>query len=330
MTEYAEYKDKKILVTGAGGFIGRHLCERLIDAGAELTAFVWERLKENDNLLLRELPKEKIGKIRIHRGDLRDRKSLVGIVKGIDAVFHLAAITSVPYSFEHPAEVFDININGLLNLLLAARENRLKRVVAASTAAVYGPPSYLPVDENHRISPRSPYAASKAAGDEIALSFFHSFGLSVVILRLFNTFGPGQTMRALVPNIILQAIKDRRVKLGRTDSVRDFNYIANVVDGFLAAGLKEDIGGGVFNLGSGREYSVQDVLDGAADLLGTSLDIIIEEKRKRPSESDVNRLCPSIKKARKILGYDPAVSFHEGLRRTFEYYVRQADYYYRQ
>lgn len=338
------------MVTGAGGFIGRHLTEELVDSGAHVTGFVWQGAKKN-NILSRDLPQEKLEKVTVHFGDLKDRDSLGNIMDGMDVVFHLAAINSVPYSLLHPGEVIENNVTGTLNLLSAARECGAKRIVVTSSAGVYGPAGGLPIGEKHRTVPASPYAASKLAGEEIALGFFHSYGLPVVILRPFNTFGPGQSMKAVLPNIILQALRNKDVKLGRTDSVRDFNYVLNTVSGFTAAGIAEraapaahdvtkqysaqenpgpkaglspnrSIEGEVFNIASGTAHSIRDAIDMVQDILNTKLKIIIEDKRKRPGKSDSDRLRASIKKAQDMLNYKPAISFFDGLKHTIEYYSR--------
>lgn len=320
------YTQKKVLVTGAGGFIGSHLTETLIDLGATVTGFIWDNAAETNNLS-RDLPKEKTGKVSIHLGDLKEYGSLLGVMKGMDIVFHLAAINSVHHSLSHPREVIENNVNGTLNLLLAARESGVGKVIITSSAGVYGPPLDSPMDEKHDTRPASPYAASKLAAEEIALSFYHSFGLPVVILRLFNTFGPGQSLRAVIPNIILQALTGREVKLGRTDSIRDFNYVLNTVAGFTAAGIKENIEGEIFNIASGTEHSIEEVAAIVENLLNTRINIVIEDKRTRPGKSDADRLCASIEKAQEMLHYKPAISFHKGLKRTLEYYSEHLNDY---
>lgn len=321
-----KYLNKKVLVTGAGGFIGSHLTEKLVDLNADVTAFIWHKAKET-NSLVKYLPVEKTGRINIHFGDLQDYESLLGILKGIDIVFHLAAINSIHYSLINPKEVIENNVNGTLNLLVAARECGAERIVLASTAGVYGPAVGLPITEKHGTAPASPYTAGKLAGEEIALSFYHSFALPVVILRPFNTFGPRQSMRAVIPNIILQALHDGEVKLGRIDSTRDFNYVLNTAAGFTAAGITEKIEGEIINIASGSEHSIEEVIDIVENLLSTKLKIVIEDKRKRPGKSEADRLCASIKKAQKIMNYNPAVSFREGLKQTIDFYAKHVGDY---
>jgi dTDP-glucose 4,6-dehydratase len=242
---------------------------------------------------------------------------------GMDVVFHLAAVNSVPHSLLYPKEVIENNVTGVLNLLAAARECAVARVVIASSAGVYGPAAGLPIAENHGTIPTSPYAASKLAGEEITLGFYHSFALPAVILRPFNTFGPGQSSQAVLPGIILQALRGKEVKLGRIDVVRDFNYVSNTVDGFAAAGLKKGIEGEIFNIASGTEHSLREAIDMVETILNSKLKIVIEDKDKRPKKNDAGRLCASIEKAREILNYKPAVSFFAGMKRTIDYYSQQ-------
>ncbi|MCK4765469.1 MAG: GDP-mannose 4,6-dehydratase [Candidatus Aminicenantes bacterium] len=321
-----KYKNKKVLVTGAGGFIGSFLTELLIDRGAEVSAFIWHKAKDANNLE-RSLSPEKIKKIKNFYGDLRDSAALPGIIKDTEIIFHLAAVNSVHYSLLHPKETLEININGTINLLLAAREFGAERVVLTSSAGVYGPARYLPIDENHPTNPASPYAAGKLAGEEIASSFYRSFKLPVVILRPFNTFGPGQGVKAVIPTIILQALKTGKVKVGRLDSTRDFNYVSNTAAGLLAAGSREDVCGEVFNIASGAEHSIEEIIETVGSLLNKKLEIATAEERQRPGGSEADRLCASIEKARRLLSYEPEVSFREGLLRTIEYYRTHIDDY---
>jgi len=314
------YANKKVLVTGAGGFIGRFLTEKLVDSGAKVTALIWHKAKENNNLT-GDLSREKLEQISIHYGDLKEYRVLLEILQGIDVVFHLAASNSVPDSLTHPKEVIENNVTGTLNLLSAARECGSKRVVIASSAGVYAPVSGLPITENHPTFPGSPYAASKIAAEEIALGFYHSFEFPVVILRPFNTFGPGQSRGAVIPGIILQALSGREIKLGRIDSIRDFNYVLNTVSGFTAAGTAKKIEGEIFNIASGSEHSLREVIGNIEKILNKKLKIVSEAKRKRPGKSDADRLRASIEKARNMLHYEPEVTFFEGLKHTVDYYT---------
>jgi dTDP-glucose 4,6-dehydratase len=319
-----EYTNKKVLVTGAGGFIGRFLTEKLVDSGAKVTALIWHKIREH-NHLTGDLPREKLEQVNLLYGDLKEHAALLEMLQGIDVVFHLAASGSVPDSLDHPKAVIENNVSGTLNLLSAARENGSPRVVIASTAGVYGPvsESSLPISENHPLFPGSPYAASKIAVETISLGFYHSFALPLVILRPFNTFGPCQSRQAVIPDIILQALTGREIKLGRIDSTRDFNYVLNTVSGFSAAGITKEIEGEIFNIASGREHSLSEVIDIIENILNKKLKIISEAKRKRPGKSDADRLWASIEKARSRLHYQPEITFHEGLKRTVDYYARR-------
>ncbi|MCK5057243.1 MAG: GDP-mannose 4,6-dehydratase [Candidatus Aminicenantes bacterium] len=316
------YANKKVVVTGAGGFIGRFLTEKLVDSGAKVTALIWHKAKESNNLT-GDLPREKLGQVGIRYGDLKEYRALLEIIEGADVVFHLAASNSVPDSLAHPKEVIENNVTGTLNLLSAARECGSERVVITSTAGVYGPASGLPIAENHPTFPGSPYAASKLAAEEIALGFYHSYALPVVILRPFNTFGPGQSQGAVIPGIIQQALSGREIKLGRIDSTRDFNYVLNTVSGFTAAGAIKKIEGEIFNIASGSEHSLREVIGSIENILNKKLKIVSEDKRKRPGKSDAGRLRASIEKAQNLLHYKPEVTFFEGLKYTVDYYARR-------
>ena len=315
------YANIKVLVTGAGGFIGRFLTEKLIDSGAEVTAFIWHKSKKSNNLT-GDLAREKLRQIKIHYGDLKEYRILLEILRGVDVVFHLAASNSVPDSLAHPKEVIENNVTGTLNLLSAARECGSKRVVIASSAGVYATASGLPITEKHPTFPGSPYAVSKIAAEKIALGFYHSFALPVVILRPFNTFGPGQSLRAVIPDIIMQALSGREIKLGRIDAIRDFNYVLNTVSGFLAAGATEKIEGEIFNIASGSEHSLREVVKSIGNILDKDLKISSESKRERSRNSDADRLRASIEKAQNMLHYEPEVTFFAGLKRTIDYYAR--------
>ncbi len=319
-----KYKGKKVLVTGAGGFIGRHLVENLLDADARVTAFIWHEAKDN-NLLVKDISKEKLEAVDFRYGELKEFAGLAALFEGIDIVFHLAAINSVPYSLSHPREVLETNIQGTMNVMLAVRQCGTPRIVSISSAGVYGQPGRLPVDETFPVIPGSPYAASKLAGEEIALSFYHAFSSPVVIIRPFNVFGPGQSMNAVIPNIIVQALGGDQVKMGNMRATRDFNYVSDTVAGFMLAGVTDKVEGEIFNIASGMEHSIQEIIETIENILGMSMQVVTEDSRLRPGASDADRLVASITKAATRLNYQPMVSFREGLEKTIAYYEKKGD-----
>jgi dTDP-glucose 4,6-dehydratase len=323
----SHYKGKKILITGGSGFIGSFLTQSLIAEGADVSVFLRYKSKKTLNQL-NELNFKEIDKIKFFYGDLRNYESLSSVFKDIDIVFHLASITSVPYSFLQPKDVFDNNISSTVNVLAAVKKFKTDRVVIVSTAAVYGSAKYFPIDEKHQLNPHSPYAASKVASDEIALSYYYSFQSPIVILRLFNTFGPRQTMRAIIPNVVVQAIKGDSIKIGRTDSIRDFNYISNAINGILLAGSKAGIEGEIINIGSGEICSIDEIINLTGEILGKKLKKISELIRVRPLNSDIDKLHASTKKAEELLGYTSDIGFKEGLIKTIDYYKQRYKNYY--
>jgi NAD dependent epimerase/dehydratase len=312
--------NKTVLITGAGGFIGSHLTERLIETGARIRAFVhynalgrwgWlDGLSIGDN-------------VEVITGDVCDRDSVRGAMKGCDLVYHLAALIAIPYSYSAPGSYLRTNIEGTLNVLQVARDLDVERVVHTSTSEVYGTARYVPIDEGHPLQGQSPYSASKIAADKMAESFYRSFGLPVVTVRPFNTFGPRQSARAVIPTIISQSLMGNTIKLGNLNPTRDLNYVANTVEGFLLASVSPDLDGQTINLGSGREISIGDLVQLIARLLGKkSIEITNEHQRMRPDKSEVERLLSDNTLARKLLGWNPSIGLEEGLTRTIEW-IRQ-------
>lgn len=307
---------KQVLVTGAGGFIGSHLTERLVELGAKTRALVHYRSNGSWGWLDRSSRKSDI---EIVAGDIRDRDCVVSAMRGVDVVFHLAALIGIPYSYAAPASYVDTNIGGTLNILQAARNLDVARVVHTSTSEVYGTARRVPIDEQHPLQGQSPYSASKIGADKLAESFFLSFGLSVVTMRPFNAFGPRQSARAVIPTIISQSLTGDVVSLGNLHPTRDFNYVANTVDGFVRCAESEDIAGQTINVGSGEETSIGDIVKKVAAILGKNLQVRQQEGRQRPETSEVERLIADNTLARKSLGWKPAVSLDEGLTRTIEW-----------
>jgi len=304
-----------ILVTGADGFIGSHLTERLIRQGHKVRAFVLYNSFNSLGWLDHCAPEVK-GQFEVFAGDIRDPHGVKEAMKGCDAVLHLAALIAIPYSYHSPDTYVDTNVKGTLNVLQAARELGVKRLVHTSTSEVYGTARFVPITEEHPLQGQSPYSATKIAADQLAYSFYASFGLPVVIVRPFNTYGPRQSARAVIPTIITQIANGRRqIKLGAVSPTRDFNYVTDTVAGFIAT-LESDRGiGEVINLGSNFEISIGDTAHAIADAMGTSIEIITDEQRLRPVESEVERLWASNTKARELLCWEPKFGGQEGFIR---------------
>ncbi len=305
----------KVLVTGAGGFIASHLVERLIALGAQVTAFVRYNSRNDPGLLNFLADKKK--EVRIIYGDIRDLETVRGVVQDIDVVFHLAALVGIPYSYVHPNEVVEVNTIGTLNVLTASKDRESDiRVIVTSSSEVYGTARYTPIDEKHPRQPQSPYAASKIAADAIARSFHDSFQLPVTIVRPFNTFGPRQSDRAIIPAIISQALTKDKILIGNSRPTRDFTFVADIVEGFIRSGESEKVIGQELNLGSGGEISIGDLAKKIVCMVGRDLEITQDQGRVRPGKSEVERLLCDNSKARSLLGWEPKVGLDEGLRLT--------------
>jgi dTDP-glucose 4,6-dehydratase len=304
-----------ILITGADGFIGSHLTEALVRQGYKVRAFVMYNSFNTWGWLDHCSPDIK-GQFEVFAGDIRDPHGVKEAMKGCGAVLHLAALIAIPYSYHSPDTYVDTNIKGTLNVLQAARELGDKKVVHTSTSEVYGTARFVPITEKHPLQGQSPYSATKIAADQLAYSFYASFGLPVVIVRPFNTYGPRQSARAVIPTIITQiANGQREIKLGAVSPTRDFNYVADTVAGFIAA-LESDCGiGEVINLGSNFEISIGDTAHAIAEAMGTSIEIITDEQRLRPEKSEVERLWASNTKARELLGWQPQYGGRDGFMR---------------
>lgn len=311
-----DWNGKKVLVTGAGGFIGSHLAEELVRRGANVTSFVryngpgrWGWLDESP--LVKEM--------RIHAGDVGDNESVIEAMTGQDIVFHLAALIAIPYSYSAPRSYIRTNIEGTMNIVNAARTLGTQRVIHTSTSECYGTALQVPITEDHPLQGQSPYSASKIGADKIAESFHLSFGVPLVTIRPFNTFGPRQSARAVIPTIISQLYKGEAVKLGSLTPTRDLNYVSNTVEGFLAAAGPEAALGQTINLGSNREISIGDLAHLIAELMGKPIEIITDTQRVRPENSEVERLLGSAEKAKQILNWEPHVTLEEGLTKTIEW-----------
>lgn len=308
----------KILVTGADGFIGSHLTEALVRAGHHVKAFVLYN-SFNSWGWLDHCSEDVKGGFEVFAGDVRDPHGVKEAMKGCDAVLHLAALIAIPYSYHSPDTYVDTNVKGTLNVLQAARDLSVARVVHTSTSEVYGTARFVPISEDHPLQGQSPYSATKIAADQLAYSFFASFGLPVVTVRPFNTYGPRQSARAVIPTIITQITSGRRqIRLGAVSPTRDFNFVGDTVAGFVAA-LNSDQGlGEVINIGSNFEISVGDTVQLIAEAMGTEVEILTDEARLRPENSEVERLWASNAKAQQLLGWQPAYAGRDGFRRGLE------------
>jgi NAD dependent epimerase/dehydratase len=307
---------KRVLVTGAGGFIGSHLTERLVELGATTRALVHYNALGSWGWLDHS-PRR--GDVAVVAGDICDRDSVRSAMADIDIVFHLAALIAIPYSYLAPASYVRTNVEGTLNVLQGARDLRTDRVIHTSTSEVYGTAQYAPIDEAHPLQGQSPYSASKIGADKMAEAFRLSFDVPVVTVRPFNTFGPRQSARAVLPTIMSQCLAGGIVRLGKLSPMRDLNYVSNTVDGFVAAAEAPDAVGRTFNLGSGHEISIGDLAQLTARIIGRPITIEADAARLRPEASEVERLLADFTLARQVLGWEPAVSLEDGLRRTLEW-----------
>ncbi|AVK07524.1 MULTISPECIES: NAD-dependent 4,6-dehydratase LegB [Pseudomonas aeruginosa group] len=311
---------KKVLVTGADGFIGSHLTELLVGEGYEVKALsqynsfnYWGWLE--DVACLKQ--------IEVLNGDVRDPHYCKKITKDVDVVFHLAALIAIPYSYVAPDSYLETNVKGVLNICQAALENGVQRVVHTSTSEVYGTAQYVPIDEKHPLQPQSPYSASKIAADAMAMSFFNAFDLPVTIARPFNTYGPRQSARAVIPTIIAQIAKGmKQIKLGDVFPTRDFNYVIDTCRGFLELARCEKAIGETVNIGSNYEISVGDTLKLIRELMGSDVEFVTDDQRLRPEKSEVFRLWCDNSKIHELTGFEPTYSIREGLQETINWFVR--------
>lgn len=317
---------RPVLVTGAGGFIASHLTARLVAGGARVRAFV--RYNSRSDLgFLALLPAESRDCIDIVFGDLRDENAVREAMRGMEIVFHLGALIAIPYSYLHPREVVETNVTGTLNVLMAARELGTKRVLHASTSEVYGTALRVPIDEEHPLQGQSPYSASKIGADKLAESFFRSFEVPVVTVRPFNTYGPRQSARAVIPAIISQALARGEVYLGDLTPRRDFTYVADTVDGFLRAAVAEKAVGESINLGSGEAVAIGELVEMILRKIGRPVKIKSDPARFRPSGSEVRNLVADNRKAKALLGWTPRTPLDEGLSLAIEWVGRHPEYF---
>lgn len=312
------WKGKNVLVTGAGGFVGSHLVELLLKKGAQVRGLVRYN-SGNTSGFLSEYAASYPDSLEIVAGDLNINETIRLATRGQDVIFHLAALIGIPYSYIHPEEVVQTNVVGTLNVLQAARDEGVERVIHTSTSEVYGSAISVPIAESHPLQPQSPYSATKIGADAIALSFHSAFDLPVSVIRPFNVYGPRQSARAVIPTIIVQALARDVVRLGATHPRRDLTFVEDTARGFLAVGESAEAIGQVTNIGSGFEITIGELADKIINRIGQSVELVSEESRLRPEKSEVNRLWAYTKKAKELLGWEPQVSLDQGLDRTIEY-----------
>jgi dTDP-glucose 4,6-dehydratase len=316
----------RILITGAGGFIGSHLCELCVAEGAHLRAFVHYNSR-NDWGMLELLDKRKLRDIEVVTGDLRDPDAVRRAVSGCNIVFHLGALIGIPYSCVNPTDVVLTNVLGTLHVLQAAVEFEVDRLVQTSTSEVYGTAAYVPMDEAHPLNPQSPYAATKVAGDKLAESYYRTFGLPVTILRPFNAYGPRQSPRAVIPTIILQALSGNTIRLGNLGPRRDFTFVRDTARGFLAAGTASGVVGQTVQIGSQTEASVSEIVGLVGGIMKKKLRVVADAPRRRAPSAEVERLFASNSRAAELLNWRPQVPLAEGLEKTIHWFRKSANLY---
>lgn len=318
---------KKVLVTGADGFIGSHLTESLLEKGYDVRAFAYYNSFNNWGWL-DSLPKEKLDQIDVFTGDIRDPNGVREAMKGIDEVFHLAALIAIPFSYHSPDSYVDTNIKGTLNVLQAARDLGTQRVLVTSTSEVYGTAQYVPIDEKHPFQGQSPYSATKIGADRLAESFYRSFNLPVSIVRPFNTFGPRQSARAVIPTIITQLLAGKtEIQLGSLTPTRDFNYVKDTAAGFIAIAESDKTIGQEINIATGQEISIGDLAKEIISQINPSASIVCDEQRLRPEKSEVNRLLGCNRKLKELTDWEQQYTFAEGIAETIEWLRHHMDAY---
>jgi NAD dependent epimerase/dehydratase len=317
---------KRVLVTGAGGFIGSYLVEALAAAGARTRALVHYNSR-NDWGLLETLSRPVLESIEVWTGDVRDPFFVDRLCQGSEIVFHLAALVPIPYSYVAPAEFVQTNVQGTLNVLEAVRRHEVPRLIHTSTSETYGTAQYTPIDEKHPLQGQSPYSASKIGGDKMAESYWRSFGTPVVTLRPFNTFGPRQSARAFLPTVIAQMLTGDTVRVGALGPIRDMNFVTDTVAGFLRAAVAPGLEGLTLNVGSGRGVAMEELVRIAMKAAGKSPRLVTEPERVRPAQSEVMELVCDATLARKMMGWESLVGLEEGVRRTVDWMAEHLSRY---
>ena len=320
------WQNKKVIVTGSEGFIGSHLTEKLVELGAKVTAFVLYN-SFNTYGWIDTLKKEIKDSVRIFIGDIRDEANVRKALKDQDIVFHLAALIAIPYSYNAPCSYFETNVLGTLNVMQSAREFGCTKVIHTSTSEVYGTAIYTPIDEKHPLQGQSPYSASKISADKVAESYYKSFSVPIAVIRPFNTYGPRQSARAVIPTIISQALTGDKINLGNISTVRDMNYIKDTVQGFVKIAQSNKSIGEVINIGSGIGLTIKEIADTVIKLLKRNVKINLDKMRLRPEKSEVGVLICDNRKASKLIDWTPKFTLEEGLMKTIEWIKNNLKYF---
>jgi dTDP-glucose 4,6-dehydratase len=322
-----EGSNMKLLVTGADGFIGSHLVEELVKNGNDVRAFVYYN-SFNSWGWLDTLPKEILKEIEVFNGDIRDPNGVRESMKGIDEVYHLAALIAIPFSYHSPDSYVDTNIKGTLNILQAARDLETKRVLVTSTSEVYGTAQYIPIDEKHPYQGQSPYSATKIGADRLAESFYRSFNMPITIVRPFNTYGPRQSARAIIPTIITQLLAGKEeIQIGALTPTRDFNYVKDTVNGFIEIAKSEKTVGEEINIATQQEISIGQLAEELIIQINPNAKVVCDEQRLRPEKSEVNRLLGSNEKIKRLTNWKSEFSFEQGLAETIEFFRHNLNKY---
>lgn len=317
---------KKILVTGAGGFIGSHLCETLLELGADVTAMVHYNSR-GDWGNLEFLSRESKQALRLVSGNIEDSGFMSRHIKGQHVVFHLAALIAIPYSYTAPLSYVHTNIEGTINVLEAARDYDIEKIIHTSTSETYGTAIYTPIDETHPLQGQSPYSASKIGADKLVESYYRSFNLPVATIRPFNTYGPRQSTRAVIPTIITQALTQNEIRLGSLDPVRDVNFVKDTAAGFVKVAESPKSIGEVINVGSGKGYTIQELVTTILQIMKVEKKIVLDEDRLRPENSEVFKLICDNTKSKNLTGWQPRYSLEEGIRETIDFISNHMDIY---
>lgn len=320
------FNGKEALVTGAGGFIGSHLCEALVKSGAKVTAMI--RYSSGSSWgNLEFIPSQIKSELQTEVGNIEDPEILTKLMRSKDIVFHLAALISIPYSYDAPRSYVRTNVEGTLNVMEAARRENVEKIIHTSTSETYGTARYTPINEDHSLQGQSPYSATKIGADKIVESYHKSFDLPVVTVRPFNTYGPRQSMRAIIPTIISQALSQPEIRLGALNPTRDLNYVEDIARGFLRAAEVNESAGETINLGFGKDISIGDLAKNILSLMNCDKQITQENKRMRPDNSEVMRLVCDNAKARRIIDWEPTYSLEDGLLKTIDFVSKHIDAY---
>ncbi len=322
-----DLKGKKVLVTGAEGFIGSHLTERLVELGADVTALVQYNSFNNWGWI-DTFDKNVLDSIKVETGDIRELDGMNRIIKGQEVVFHLAALIAIPYSYLSPMAYVRTNVEGTVNVLEACRNHDVQKIIHTSTSETYGTALYVPIDEKHPMQGQSPYSASKIGADKMAESFYKSFNMPIATIRPFNTYGPRQSARAVIPTIISQILAGKReIKLGSLTPTRDFNYVKDTAEAFIKIAESDKTIGEVINAGSNYEITIGDTVKKIIDIIGADVKIICDEERIRPEKSEVNRLWADNTKIKELTGWAPNYNIDQGLAETIEWIKNNLQHY---